>query len=283
MSVAGGFLEFERFGGVHQVIGREVGYLQSRGERVVDLQFAGFGAAGLDDDDAVGGTGAVDGRCRGVFEYGDALYAVHVEVVDLLDIDFKPVENEYRQTGFGAQVALGDVGKTVLTAYVDLRRHEVGVRPEELARVDYLERGVKYFQGVEETCVVDGAQLFALDLHGGTREAVLGFGGIPGHDDVVELVHIGFEVNAEERFRADGDSLCLVTDERDGEVLFAGCRREGEAAFGVGEGGARSFALVSIYGDSRQGLSVLVEHETDEAVVRGFTGSDDECVVDDAV
>lgn len=41
----------------------------------------------------------------------DALYAVHVEVVDLLDIDFKSVENEYRQTGFGAQVALGDVGK----------------------------------------------------------------------------------------------------------------------------------------------------------------------------
>lgn len=67
---AGGFLEFECFGRIHQVIGGEVGYLQSCGERVVDLQLSGFGTAGLDDDDTVGGTGAVDGRGRGIFEYG---------------------------------------------------------------------------------------------------------------------------------------------------------------------------------------------------------------------
>ena len=224
----GCFLEFEGFGGIHEVIGREVGNLHARGKRVIDLQFSGFGTSCLDDDYSVGGARPVDGRCRSVFEYGNALYAVHVEVVHFFHIYFKAVEDKYRQAGFGTQVVFRYVGEAILSAYLDLRGDVIRVGTEKFPGIDRFKRGIENFQRIEKARIVDSTQFLTFYLYGSTGKTVFCFGGISGNNYVVEFIYIGFEMYAEEFFLSDFDILFFVSDERCGESGVCGFGGERE-------------------------------------------------------
>ena len=115
---------------VHQVVRREVGGLDAGVERVGDLYAAFLGHFGRDDDHAVRRARSVDRRGRGVFEDGDVLDAVDVEVVDLFHFDLESVEDEDRQRGVGLERVFRDVGHTVRAADLDAVGNVVGVRSE---------------------------------------------------------------------------------------------------------------------------------------------------------
>lgn len=122
-----------------------------------------------------------------------------------------------------------------------------------------------------------------LDLHGGTCETVLGFGGVSGYDDVVELVHVGFEVYAEEVFCADGKLLLFVADKRNRERASVAAGGEDKAPVDIGERCAVFPLVAAVDDDARNRFSVFVEYQTVELAARFPCRHYHERVVDDAV
>ena len=163
---------------VHQVVRRQVGRFDAGIERVRNLDAALLGHLRCDHDHAVRCARTVDRRCRGVLEDRDALHAVDVEVINLLDIYLEPVEDENRQRGVGLERIFRDIGHTVRTADFDAVGNVVGVRTEFSVEVRNHERRVVNLQRFEHVGRIDLDQVVALHLRCRTREAVFGFGNV---------------------------------------------------------------------------------------------------------
>ena len=177
---------------VHQVVRREVGGLDAGVERVGDLYAAFLGHFGRDDDHAVRRARSVDRRGCGVFEDGDVLDAVDVEVVDLFHFDLESVEDEDRQRGVGLERVFRDVGHTVRAADLDAVGNVVGVRSEFAGDVRDHERGVVHLQRLQHVGRVDLHQIGTLHLRRRTREAVLGLGHITRDYERFGFDNVGF-------------------------------------------------------------------------------------------
>ncbi len=254
-------LKLQRLRCVHQLVRRQVGNVHAARKRIAHAKRSGFGTFGLDHDHAVGGPRTVNGRRRGVFENRHALDAVHVQVVDLLDLDLETVENEDRQAGHRFQRAARDLGKAVLSADFDLFGDIVGVGTEHPAHVHDLKRRVENFQGVEETVVVHRPQLIALDEHGRSREAVLRLGHVSRNDRSRNVVHLGFEVNVERTLVVHLDRLFFHAHARHDDRRAARRQRQAETSLLIGRNAVVPGVLLHDRSISDR-ILVLVEHRS---------------------
>ena len=223
------FVVLHQFLRIHQVVRRKVGGFDAGVERVGDLDAALLGHLGRDDDHAVCGARAVDRRSRSVLEDGDGFDAVDVEVVNLLDVHLKSVEDEDRQRGVGLERVLRDVGHAVGSADLDAVGDVVGVRSEFAGDVRDHERRIVHLQRLQHVGRVDIHQVGALHLRRRTRETVFGFGNKTRDHERLGLDDVGFHADFE-RPVADGQRLGLHADHREGDLRFIGRYAERECS-----------------------------------------------------
>ena len=91
---------------IHQVVVLQVGSLNIHVAVIGNAHLSAFGPDGLDNHDAVTGFGTVDGFGGRIFQQGDALHAVHVEIEHLFQRRFESVKNEQRLIGVSFVIPL---------------------------------------------------------------------------------------------------------------------------------------------------------------------------------
>ena len=238
---SGAALDLQFFAGVGEVIAAQVGHFHAHAAGVGHAQTAYVGLLRLDDDDAIGGFRAVDSFGGGVFERGDALYLVHVQVENLGELRLKAVEDKQRLVGTGGVFSLHAA---------DCRRAahlEVGQGVGVAAGTEVLDlhkRRVDVFQALQYVLVAYAAQVIAAHRGDGTGEGV-GLAGEGTVDDhLADRLAVGLQYNLVAALACQCHATCLETDIRHLQGVGVFAQRHHEVAVDIGDHHCRSAVAV---------------------------------------
>ena len=199
------------FKGVAEVVARQVRGFEGDAARVGHGRAVAREGLGLDDDDAVGAFGTVDGLGGGVLEDGDGLDAVHVHVRDLLQGGFEAVQDEQRGVAGVQVVALEGLGggrEGRGAADLDVgHRVRVGAGGEVL-KDDH--RRVDDFQRGDDVGVGDLLDLIRGDGLHRTGKTVLPSGEDAGDDRLLQGLGVQLQVDVQPLALGDAGNLELL-------------------------------------------------------------------------
>ena len=93
---SGIIFSFQCLLGIHQMIAAKIRNFHGSGVRICEMDSARFGRNCLNDNDSIGSSGTIDGRCGCIFKSRDAFHAIHIQVVDRGLVDFEAIQYEDR-------------------------------------------------------------------------------------------------------------------------------------------------------------------------------------------